>query len=109
MSVIELRFSSDINIVSQFVYVIAREGVKFGINFTSCSEDGNEIARGAAECYFAIIATTSGIYPKISLLPMLSQINTIAFFVFLLLPASHDGSGLTFFVHRVEADSQPTE
>ena len=28
---------------------------------------------------------------------------------FLLLPASHDGSGLTFFVHRAEADSQPTE
>ena len=51
------------------------------INFTSCSENGNEIARGAAECYFAIIATTSGIYPKISLLPMLSQINTIASFV----------------------------
>ena len=23
-----------------FVYVIAREGVKFGINFTSCSENG---------------------------------------------------------------------
>ena len=64
-----------------FVYVIAREGVKFGINFMSCIENGNEIARGAAECYFAVIATTSGIYPKISLLPVLSQINTIAFFV----------------------------
>ena len=47
----------------------------------SCSENGNEIARGAAECYFAVIATTSGIYPKISLLPVLSQINTIASFV----------------------------
>ena len=61
----------------------------------------------------SVIATTSGIYPKISLLPVLSQINTIASFVnvkisyfqsrstmssgFLLLPASHDGSGLTFF------------
>ena len=56
-----------------FVYVIAREGVKFGINFTSCSEIDNEIARGVAECYFAVIATTSGIYPKISLLPVLSQ------------------------------------
>ena len=40
------------------VYVIAREGVNFGINFTSCSENGNEIARGTAECYFAVIATT---------------------------------------------------
>ena len=55
------------------VYVIAREGVKFGINFTSCSENDTEIARVAAESYFAIIATTSGIYPKISLLPVLSQ------------------------------------
>ena len=65
----------------KFVYVIAQEGVKFGINFTSCSENGNEIARGAAECYFAVIATTSGIYPKISLLLVLSQINTIASFI----------------------------
>ena len=55
----------------KLVYVIAREGVKFGINFTSCSENSN----------FAVIATTSGIYPKISLLPVLSQINTIASFV----------------------------
>ena len=44
---------------------------------TSCSENGNEVARGVAECYFAVIATT---IPKISLLPVLSQINTIAFF-----------------------------
>ena len=65
-----------------YVYVIAWEGVKFGINFMSCSENGNEIARGAAECYFAVIATTSGIYPKNSLLPVLSQINTMAFFFF---------------------------
>ena len=50
---------------------------EIGINFKSCSENGNEIARGAAEYYFAIIATTSGIYPKFSLLPVLSQINTI--------------------------------
>ena len=67
--------------VERIVYVIAWEGVKFGVNFTSCSKNGNEIARGAAECYFAIIATTSGIYPNISLLPVLSQINTIASFV----------------------------
>ena len=65
----------------KYVYVIAREGVKFGINFTSCSENGNEITRGAAECYFAVIATTSGIYPKTSLLPVLSQVNTTASFV----------------------------
>ena len=63
------------------IFLVAQEGVKFGINFTSCSENGNEIARGAAECYFAVITTTSGIYPKILLLPVLSQINTIASFV----------------------------
>ena len=40
--------------------------MKFGINFTSCSEDGNEIARGIAECYFAVIATTSGEKTKLS-------------------------------------------
>ena len=55
--------------------------VKFGINFTSGSENGTENARGAAECYFAVFATTSGIYPKISPLPVLSQINTIFSFV----------------------------
>ena len=54
------------------VFVIAPEGVNIGINFTSFTKNGNEIARGAAECYFAIIATTSGIYSKISLLPVLS-------------------------------------
>ena len=52
------------------MYVIAKEGVKFGINFMSCSENGE----------FAVIATMSGIYTKISLLPVLSQINTIAYF-----------------------------
>ena len=51
--------------IREVVYVVAWEGVKFGINFTSCIENGNEIARGTAECYFAVIATTSGIYPKI--------------------------------------------
>ena len=54
-----------------FVYVIAWERMKFGIHFTSCSENGN----------FFIIATTIGIYPKLSLLPVLSQINTISSFV----------------------------
>ena len=92
--------------------------MKFGINFTSCSENGN----------FAVIATTSGNYPKISLLLALSQINTIASFVkvkishfqahftmssgfFALLTLARrtvkveNRSGLTLFVHRAEADS----
>ena len=63
----------------------------------------------------------SEIWTKISPLPVLSQIHTIASFVkvkylifklastmssgFLLLLASHDGIGLTFCVHRAEADS----
>ena len=47
-----------------FVYVIARAGRKFGINFTSYSENGN----------FAIMAKIS----QNSLLPLLSQINTKA-------------------------------
>ena len=63
-----------------YVYVIAWEGVKFGINFTSCSDNDNDDARGAAKCYFANITTTSGIYPKISLLPVLSKYNSIAYF-----------------------------
>ena len=54
----------------------SKGGVKFGIHFTSCRENGSEITRGAAECNFTILATTSGIYPKISLLLVLSQINT---------------------------------
>ena len=76
--------------------------------FTSCSKNGN----------FAVIATTSGNYPKTSLLPVLSQINTIASLFkvkifkltstmsrgFLQLMARHDRSGLTYFVYRVEAD-----
>ena len=53
------------------IHVIAWAGVKLGINFTSCSENVSEIARGAADCNFAIFAT-SGIYSKISLLPVLS-------------------------------------
>ena len=56
--------------------------MKFGINFTSCSKNGNEITRGTAVCNFAIINATRGIYPKFSLLPVeLSLINTIASFV----------------------------
>ena len=49
-----------------FVYV-TWAGMKIGINFTSYSGNSN----------FAVIAKTSGIYPKISLLQVLSQINTI--------------------------------
>ena len=64
----------------RYVYVIAWAGVKFGINFTSCSENGYEIAQGTAKCNLAVVAT-SEIYPKISLLLVLSQINTIASFV----------------------------
>ena len=28
---------------ARFVYVIAQAGMKFGINFTSCRENGNEM------------------------------------------------------------------
>ena len=55
---------------SQLVYVIERDGVKFWINFTGCSENDN----------FAVIATTRNL-SQISLLPVLSQITTIASFV----------------------------
>ena len=54
--------------------------MKFGINFTSCSEYDSGIARGAAVCNFAVLATRNGINHKISLLLVLSQINTIASF-----------------------------
>ena len=37
------------------VHILVRTGVEFGINFMSCSENGN----------VAIIATMSGIYPKL--------------------------------------------
>ena len=54
-----------------YVYVIARAGVIFGIYFTSCRYSGGLIARGEAECYFVTLPKTSGIYPRISRLPML--------------------------------------
>ena len=41
-----------------FVYVIAWLGVKFGINFTSVVVRMAKIARGEAECNFAILTTT---------------------------------------------------
>ena len=94
------------------VYVIAQAGVKFGINFTSCSESGSEIAGGTVECNFAILATTSGIYPRISLLPMLSQINTIAYFVkvkisdfHILFLRFHRRLGRLIFMQSVVSDS----
>ena len=40
-----------------YVYVIARVGVKFGINFTSVRLSGNKIARGEAECYLSLNLT----------------------------------------------------
>ena len=47
--------------VTLYVYVIARVGVKFGINFTSVRLSGNKIARGEAECY---LPNTSEICPE---------------------------------------------
>ena len=55
--------------------------VKFEMKFMSCRENGSKIARGIAKCNFAVFATTSEIYPNISLLLELSQINTIASFI----------------------------
>ena len=48
----------------------------------SCSENGNEIARGTAECYFAVIAKTiEWNLSQNSLLPVLSQIYCVAAFI----------------------------
>ena len=44
------------------------------MKFMSCREKGSDIARVIAKCNFAILTTTSEIYPKISLLFELSQI-----------------------------------
>ena len=64
--------------IRELVYVIAQEGVKFGINFTSCSENGNEFARGTAEMLFCRHRYNEWNLSQNSLLPVLSQINTIA-------------------------------
>ena len=45
-----------------YVYVIARVGVKFGINFTSVRLSGNKIARGEAECYLRLGFTLGPIF-----------------------------------------------
>ena len=57
-------------LVYVIAYVIARAGVKFGINFTSCNENGN----------FAVVARTA-ILPSLLQPLVLSQINNIASFV----------------------------
>ena len=47
-----------------YVYVIARVGVKFGINFTSVRLSGNKIARGEAECYLPLNLTRVKFVPN---------------------------------------------
>ena len=49
-----------------YVYVIARVGVKFGINFKSVRLNGNEIARGEAECYLPLNLTQVKFVSEIS-------------------------------------------
>ena len=50
-----------------YVYVIARVGVKFGINFTSVRLSGNKIARGEAECYLPLNLTRVKFIPVLVL------------------------------------------
>ena len=47
-----------------YVYVIARVGVKFGINFTSVRLSGNKIARGEAKCYLPLNLTRVKFIPN---------------------------------------------
>ena len=70
-------------IYSRYVYVIARVGVKFGINFTSVRLSGNKIARGEAECYLPLNLTRVKFVPEISRLTVLLKINTIASLLFI--------------------------
>ena len=63
--------------------VIARVGVKFGINFTSVRLSGNKIARGEAECYLPLNLTQVKFVPEISRLTVLLKINTIASLLFI--------------------------
>ena len=65
------------------VYVIARVGVKFGINFTSVRLSGNKIARGEAECYLPLNLTRMKFVPEISRLTVLLKINAIASLLFI--------------------------
>ena len=66
-----------------YVYVIARVGVKFGINFTSVRLSGNKIARGEAECYLPLNLTRVKFVSEISRLTVLLKINTIASLLFI--------------------------
>ena len=66
-----------------YVYVIARVGVEFGINFTSVRLSGNKIARGEAECYLPLNLTRVKVVPVISRLTLLLKINTIASLLFI--------------------------
>ena len=66
-----------------YVYVIARVGVKFGINFMSVRLSGNKIARGEAECYLPLNLTRVKFVPEISRLTVLLKINTIASLLFI--------------------------
>ena len=68
---------------SVYVYVIARVGVKFGINFTTVRLSGNKIARGEAECYLPLNLTRVKFVPEISRLTVLLKINTIASLLFI--------------------------
>ena len=62
----------------------------------SCSENGN----------FAVIATMSESYPKISLLPVLSQISNItSLFIVKISEFQTHLQWADFFLHRAEADS----
>ena len=61
-----------------YVHVIARVGVKFGINFTSVRLSGNKITRGEAECYLSLNLTRVKFVLEISRLTVLLKINTIA-------------------------------
>ena len=66
-----------------YVYVLARVGVKFGINFTSVRLSGNKIARGEAECYLPLNLTRVKFVPEFSRLTVLLKINTIASLLFI--------------------------
>ena len=59
-----------------YVYVIARVGGKFGINFKSVRLSG-KIARGKAECYLPLNLTPVKFVWEISRLTVLLKINTI--------------------------------
>ena len=65
------------------VYVIARVGVKYGINFTSVRLSGNKIARGEAECYLPLNLTRVKFVLEILRLTVLLKINTIASLLFI--------------------------